>query len=144
MTFLDIDYGELKYETIGKDIEYSPNPDGTIPKIKIRRAHGRHKGYASMVASAMKRIRGRDDQELEDVTMMEVYAKTIILGWSDIIVPPKLASEFGLQKGDRIPFNYENVVKLMKARRRWWDSIYQQAKQESFFEETEDEETVKN
>ena len=144
MTFLDTEFGELKYETIGRDIEFPPNPDGTIPKLKVRRAHGRHKGYAAMLASVFKRLRGRDDPELEDVLMIEVYAKTIVLGWSDFIVPDNLASDFELSKGERIPFTVDNVIKLFKARRRFWDRVYNQAKQETFFADDEDDATVKN
>ena len=144
MTFLDTEYGDLKYETIGKEMEFDPNPDGTIPKLKIRRAHGRHKAYSAMLASAIKRWRGRNDGELEDVLMMEIYAKTLVLGWTDFIVPDDLADEFGLAKGDRIPFTVENAIKLFKSRRRFWDKVYLQAKQETFFAETDDEETVKN
>lgn len=148
MNFLDSEFGKLEFEDIGKWIEYSPNPDGTIPRIKIRRAHTRHRGYISALAATIKAKKKSEndlsDPEFDDVVMIEVYSKTIVLAWENFLCPRDSAELFGVGVGEVIPFSASNVATLFRARPRFWDSVYRKAQREDFFEGKREEELAKN
>lgn len=145
MSFLDSQFGLLKYEDVGRDIEFEPNPDGTIPKIKVRRAHLRHRSYMATITALIKKYKDHATNiESDDKVMMTAYSRAIVLGWSDILAPADIADQFGVKAGERIPFSPENVLKLFQARVRLFVHVAAKARDESFFEEKDDEETAKN
>ena len=151
MSFLDSAYGDLKYENIGKWLDfYPPNPDGTVPRVKLRRAHSRHRGYQAALAAAASKLKGVRDRDVDDRAMADVYAKHLVLTWEHFICPEGLLDDFELKKGDRIPFSKANVLKLFDKRPRFFDEIHRRVHDEDFFgdddvgDDSSDEESSKN
>lgn len=147
MSFLEKQFANLPFEDIGKWIEYDANEDGTIPRIKIRRAHPRHREYASVFTELVRQNKGKvpeGDKEEDDKLMIECYARTIVLAWEHIICPADLAEKFGITAGDRIPFSVNNVRTLFHSRKRFYDDIFIKANRESTFMAQQDEDSAKN
>lgn len=151
MSFLDDTFGKLKYEDEGKWIEYAKNPDGSIPRVKVRRAHSRNHAYQAGVASILSRNKGKKIKgAVDDRVTAEAYSKFLIIVWENILCPDSLLETFSLNKGDFIPFSKQNAFKLMMERPRFLDDIHRTVNNEDFFdedafdEEAADEETVKN
>lgn len=155
MSFLDESFGELKYEDEGKWLEYQANPDGSIPRIKLRRAHQRHTAYQSGIAAMTARVRGNRRRKLspddDEKIACEAYSKYLVMGWENFVCPDSLLEKFGLKKGEFIPFSVQNCYKLMRARPRFSDDIHRTVHNEEFFSEQDegfsdeaDEDSVKN
>lgn len=151
MSFLDSAYGNLKYEDVGKWLEFYPkNPDGTVPRIKLRRAHSRNRAYQSALAAAASKVRNVRSKDVDDQAMGEVYCNHLVLAWEHFICPDDLLDLYGLKKGERIPFSKSNVLKLFDARPRFFDEVHRRVHDEEFFDDdfagddAEDEKSVKN
>ena len=151
MSFLDDTFGDLKYEDVGKWIEYAKNPDGSTPRVKVRRAHSRNRAYQAGIASILSRNKGKKVKgTADDRITAEAYSKFLVIIWENILCPNSLLETFELKEGDFIPFSKQNAYKLMMARPRFLDDIHRTVHNEDFFDEDEfdeevtDEETVKN
>lgn len=144
MVFLDDSFGDLKYEDEGKWVEYASNPDGSIPRIKIRRAHSRHKSYMAGLTAITKKYKGSRIADIDDKVVAEAYSKYLILAWENFQCPASLTETFGLKEHENIPFSKDNSVKLFLARRRFLDDIHKRVHDEEEFEAEEDEVSSKN
>lgn len=145
MSFLERDFGILPSEDTGVWIDFRPNPDGSIPRIKIRRAHARHRKYQAALAEILqdaKDVNAFDGSD--DETFPDLYGKHIVLDWENIICPEDLADKFGLQAGERIPYSVDNAIKLLRNRLRLLDHLYVRANRQELFAAKADEDTVKN
>lgn len=138
--FLDTSYGDLKYEDVGKWLDFSPNPDGTVPRIKLRRAHSRYAEFQAGVAAATGKHRGKKLQKkIDDKICADVYSKFLIITWEHFLCPSSLTEMFGVAEGERIPFSKSNAQKLLMARPRFLDEIHRIVQSEDFFDVDEDE-----
>ena len=155
MSFLDDTFGDLKYENIGKWVDFATNDDGTTPRIKLRRAHGRNHTYSAGLSAIINKYSGhkkdrKTTKEIDDKIAAEAYANYLIITWENFICPDSLLEEFGLKSGEHIPFSRENAIKLFKARPRFLDHVHSKVQDSGFFgkteldEEREDEDSVKN
>ena len=144
MVFLDDSFGELKYEDEGKWIEYASNPDGSIPRIKIRRAHSRNKSYMAGLTAINKKYKGSRMKDIDDRVVAEAYSKYLLLTWENFQCPKSLTEMFGLKEFEDIPFSKDNAIKVFLARPRFLDDIHKRVHDEEEFQAEEDEVTAKN
>lgn len=151
MSFLDTSYGNLKYEDSGKWFEFYPhNPDGSIPRIKLRRAHSRNRAYQAGLSALANKVKGVSNRDVDDYALGEAYAKYLVVVWENFPCPDGLGEEFGIKDGEFIPFSYKNVMKVFEARPRFFDEIHRKVHDEPAFgedsdaEDKADEDSVKN
>lgn len=77
-------------------------------QITIARAGSNNRKYRSLLSTVQKKHRHQIDNDLlddgiNDALMIEIYADSIILGWTNMTGPD----------GNALPFNRANVIKLM-------------------------------
>lgn len=81
---------------------------GEMGKIIIHRAGGSNRKFANLLEKRMKPYTrqmqaGTMDEDLARSIMVEVYAKTVIIGWDGVKD----------RDGSELPFTEENVIRLM-------------------------------
>jgi hypothetical protein len=94
-------------EKAGLLIEYGTNSKGLPIAIRIARAGGSNSAYLKLLDASLKPYRRQLQNDLMDNPTVEkvlrtVYAKTIVLGWENVED----------EKGEALPFNVDNCVKL--------------------------------
>ena len=151
MSFLDTCFGELKYEDSGEWFEFYPhNPDGSVPRIKLRRAHSRNRAYQSGLAALANKIKGLANKDVDDSALGEAYAKYLVVVWENFPCPAGMAETFGIKEGEYIPFSFQNVMRIFEGRPRFFDDIHRKVHDEAAFGEDDeaenlaDEESAKN
>lgn len=108
-------------------------------QITIARAGKSNRKYRSLLAAALKKHRHRIDNDLlddsmTDALMIGIYAESIILGWSNVTAAD----------GKVLPFNRNNVIKLMTELPDLFADITEQAHNAKNFRQSELADAEKN
>lgn len=96
-------------EKTGLVVEYGTNSKGEPIGIRIARAGGSNAAYLKLLEASLKPYRRQLQNDLMDnataeKVMRTVYAKTVVLGWENVED----------EKGQPMPFNVENCIKLFE------------------------------
>jgi hypothetical protein len=121
-------------EKTGIDLQYGPDC-----KIRIARAGGSNRRYGKLLGERLKPFRRQmDNGTLDDAVaaelMAEVYAESVILGWTGVDGPD----------GQPLDFNRENCVKLLTDLPELFRDIQEQAAKIANFRAAEREADAKN
>lgn len=130
-------------ENEGIDLNYGP-VDDTDPKagdilIRIRRAGGANKAYSKALTAKMRPYRkqvesGTLEPAVAERVLREVYAETIIIGWTNVRG----------EDGKDVPFSSENVLAMLEEAPDLFADIQSQAGQMSLFRAEVAESIAKN
>ena len=109
--------------------------------ITIHRAGGANRKFAKVFSRVVKPYRrklqnGTIDQDVSDKLMREVYAESVIIGWSGIT-----------SDGAEVPFNKTNCMAFLEAFPEVFDAIQEEAQRVANFigqQKEEDAETLGN
>lgn len=126
-------------EKDGIIIEYGHTDQGKPIQIKIARAGGANTAYSRVLEAKVKPYRRQIQNETierETMTgiMREVYAETVVIGWSNV----------QNAQGEDLEFNRENVIQLFTDLPELFEDIQSQANNVAIFRETILEEEAKN
>lgn len=126
-------------EKDGIIIEYGQTDQGKPIQIKIARAGGANTAYSRVLEAKVKPYRRQIQNETierETMTsiMREVYAETVVIGWSNV----------QNAEGEDLEFNRENVIQLFTDLPELFEDIQSQANNVAIFRETILEEEAKN
>lgn len=126
MSLYDLFESDPTAERDGIVLEYGANKDGTPIEIRIRRAGGENHQFQKTFEAKTKpyrRIMDRLDKKTNDRIMREIYAESIIVGWS------------GVQDrdGNTMEFNRENAIKLLTDLPNVFNDIMRQSQNEDLF-----------
>lgn len=97
-------------------------------KITIARAGGSNKAYERLLEKITKPYRRAIDNETIDQSLsidllMQVYSKTIVLGWEDVVN----------DVGDPIPFSSEACLQLFRENKDFFLDVQSQASKMALF-----------
>jgi hypothetical protein len=126
-------------EKTGIVLEYGENSEGKIIGIRIARAGGSNKLYASRLEALTKGYRtqiesGAIEKSTVDRIMRQVYADTVVLGWENVED----------KDGKPLEFNKDNVIQLFTDLPDLFDDVRSQATKWSLFRKVEQERDAKN
>ena len=148
MTFLDTSFGKLKFEDEGVWFSFAVNPDGSVPRIKLCRAHARNRAYQAGISAIMARYREQGHKikgDIDDKVCAEAFSKYLVITWENFLCPSDLLTEFGLKEGDYIPFSKENAHTLLSNRPRFLDDVNNKVMNPDHYGDSKsDEESAKN
>jgi len=108
-------------------------------QIRVARAGGSNSNFARMLRTKLKPYKrqvdlGTMDDAVAQKILAEVYAESVILGWSGVTDT----------NGDVLEFNTENAVKLLLDLPDLFTDIQRQAENFTNFRQAELEDEVKN
>ena len=126
-------------EKDGIIIEYGQTDQGKPIQIKIARAGGANIAYSRVLEAKVKPYRRQIQNETierETMTsiMREVYADTVVIGWSNV----------QNAQGEELAFNRENVIQLFTDLPELFEDIQSQANNVAIFRESILEDEAKN
>lgn len=119
-----------KAEREGVILDYGPNSKGEPTEIRVARAGGGNVKYAKALELRLKPYRRQvmneviEPKVLENI-FMEVYADTVVLGWSGV----------ELRDGTPLPYSRENVIRLFKDLPALFEDIKEQSQKIALFRE---------
>lgn len=126
-------------EKQGITLDYGPNSKGVAIEIQIARAGGSNDAYLKRMEAKAKPHRRQIQHEtieraqLENI-VKEVYAETIVLGWSGVED----------RDGNDMPFSKDNCLKLFNDLPDLYADIQEQAQSSALFRMTVREGDAKN
>lgn len=108
-------------------------------KFTLRRAGGANKEYSKVFNDKYKPYRkmaeaGNLTDEIATRILVETYAETVIVGWDGITD----------EKGKKLPFNRENVIKVMTDLPELFNLVIEEATRLANFRKEEIESEAKN
>ena len=126
-------------ETDGVTVNYGTNSNGEKIEFLIARAGGSNTKFARLLEAKMKPYRRQIQTDTMDPKVakqltLEVFAKTIILGFSGVED----------ENGVALPYSYENVIKLMTDLPDLYADLQAMSQEISVFREAVIQEDVKN
>ena len=124
-------------EVAGVEVHYGANEDGSIPTFVISRAGKSNKAYQTALNAAIKpharaqQLGTLDPQVAEDV-YMGVFIKTLLKGWSNILL-----SDITGNKEDKgfADFSTDNAKALFKRLPEIYDDLVDKSNQAALFRE---------
>lgn len=126
-------------ETSGVDLDYGMNSKGKPMLIKVARAGGSNKAFQKAMAAKTRPLQRQiqtntASEEVLTKIIVEVYAETVILGWSGIED----------QNDNEMEFSKANVIKLFTDLPDLFADVRQQAQEISIFRSELMEAVAKN
>jgi len=126
-------------EKQGITLDYGPNSQGKQIEIKIARAGGANTTYLKRMEARAKPHRLQIQHETIDRIVLEnivkeVYAETVVLGWSGVED----------REGADMPFTKENCIKLFNDLPELYADIQAQAQSAALFRTAVRETDAKN
>ncbi len=126
-------------ETEGINIAYGPNEDGSIPTFRISRMHKSNKKYMKALTKATRPYRRAIEletmnEELAESVFLDVFCKTILLGWENIQD----------QNGVNMVFSLVNSIALFTNLPELYEDLQENAKKVAMFRDEELESDVGN
>jgi hypothetical protein len=126
-------------EKQGIQLSYGNNDNGEEILITISRAGSSNSNYTRVVEAKTKPYRRQIQAEtlprdVSDKIMREVYAESIVLGWSGVCD----------QDGNSLSFTKENVIKLFTDLPDLFEDVKEQANKASLFRSEEMSSDSKN
>lgn len=125
-------------EEKGVRVEYTPNPDGTIPTFVIRSTGKANIKYAKALDRAIKPYRsnlGAMGNALAEKIMANVFIDTVLVTWENVQD----------KKGNPIEFNKDNALQLFcNTLPRLFDDLQEKAKGVDLFKSESLEDDAKN
>lgn len=133
MNLYDMFKTDEKHESNGIELDYGDC------QIRIARAGGSNKKYGDLLSKRLKPYRrqmdtGTMDNTVAEKILAEVYAETVIIGWTNVKD----------REGNVMKFTKENCVKLLLDLPELFRDIQEQASKVANFREAEIEEDTKN
>lgn len=130
---------DKKVEQEGVFLQYGTTKDGKPIQIKICRAGGANTAYNRAMEAKTKPYRrqlqnGTLDMEVMTSILREVYADTVVIGWSNIEDAD----------GKPMPFNRDNVIKLFTDLPELFADVQEQATNLALFRVEINEQDAKN
>lgn len=130
---------DKKVEKEGVILQYGNTDDGKPIQIKICRAGGANVAYNKAMEAKTKPYRrqlqnGTLDMEVMTSILREVYADTVVIGWSNVEGAD----------GKPMPFTRENVIKLFTDLPELFADVQDQATNLALFRAEINEQDVKN
>lgn len=131
---------DAKKEAEGVKVEYSPNKDGSIPSVTIRRAGKSNKRYSKALEAATRPYRrqielGTMADETAEKLLKGVFVDTVVIGWEHI--QPN-------DDGIELPFTRENVLRVLEELPEWYDDLQKQSNSVVLFRDEAMEDEAKN
>lgn len=126
-------------EKSGVVLQYGTNSKNQPIEFRIARAGGSNVRYTKVLehkAKPYRRMMQQDslDRKISDRIMREVYAETVILSWSGVED----------ENDNDIPFNQENVIKVLTDLPDLFTDIQEQANKLALFRAADLSEDAKN
>ena len=136
-------------EKEGIVLNYGTNSKGKDIEIRIARAGGANVQYAKLLESKTKPYRRQIqnetlDNEVAEKITQEVYAKTVVLGWTGVEFPVLDAQGEETGTFEELPFNDKNCMRLFKDLPDLWSDIQQQSQRAALFRADVLEQDAKN
>ncbi len=130
---------DKKVEKEGVILQYGNTDDGKPIQIKICRAGGANTAYNRAMEAKTKPYRrqlqnGTLDMEVMTSILREVYADTVVIGWSNVEG----------KDGKPMPFNRDNVIKLFSELPELFADVQDQATNLALFRVEINEQDAKN
>lgn len=132
---------DSKAETEGVEIKMfdAENEDGSVPTFIISRMGKANREYSKAMEAATRPFRrqielGTLSNEKAEEMFMDVFASTIVKGWSNVF------DRFG----DPLPYSTQAARKLFTELPELYDRLQEEAKTVANFRETAREEEAKN
>ena len=130
---------DKKVEKEGVILQYGNTDDGKPIQIKICRAGGANTAYNRAMEAKTKPYRrqlqnGTLDIEVMTSILREVYADTVVIGWSNVED----------KDGKPMPFNRDNVIKLFSELPELFADVQEQATNLALFRAEINEQDAKN
>lgn len=133
-------------ETEGVRITFGHNEDGTEIAIVVARAGGANTRFQSVADVVLKPYRRQIANETVDTKvlkerMMEIYAKTVVKSWENVMLSDVTGDEKDTGKA---PFTVDNCLKLFIRLPDFYADVQQFADQMTAFRAEELEADAKN
>jgi len=137
---------DVENEVRGVEFQFGENEDKSIPSFNLSRMGKSNKRYTKMLDLKTKPHRrqmelGTMPPELAESIFMEIFAKTIMNGWSNICLSDVTGNE---DDTGFAPFTPENAMSLFANLPELYDDLQEKAKSAANYREESLEQEAKN